>query len=104
MQIAFQQDMFEEKSEIGDLRAEMKIVRESADNVRRGIFARHGELMKLVLKQQVEIQELRDLINGKKNIALTKKSPKKRIAVAEVEQGSFNDLNLEESNPKVNGE
>src|ERR1700721_2338889 len=81
MQIAFQQDMFEEKSELTELRQEMKVVRESADNVRKGIFARHAELMRLVLRQQIEIQELRDLINGKKNIELKQRDGKKKISL-----------------------
>jgi alpha-D-ribose 1-methylphosphonate 5-triphosphate synthase subunit PhnI len=37
-------------------------IRKSNDNVRRGLFARHGELAKMYLRQQAEIDELKRMI------------------------------------------
>jgi hypothetical protein len=67
MQASMQYDLFEKRTELGDIKLEVKEVKKSADNVRRGIFKRHSEIMKIVLAQQIEIQELRDILNGRKN-------------------------------------
>lgn len=39
-------------------------IEKSSNAVRRGIFARHDELVKLYLKQQREIEELKALVQG----------------------------------------
>lgn len=54
----FQLDLIKQ-SEIELLREELQKVKEAAENVRRGLFARHNELAKLYLEQQKEIQELK---------------------------------------------
>jgi hypothetical protein len=84
MQAVMQYDLFEEKTELSELRMEVKEIRESSQNVRKGIFKRHddlrrgqSELLKLILEQQDEIQGLRDFIAGKKK----EMSPKKDIIV-----------------------
>lgn len=59
-----QLDMFED-IEISTLKEEMKKVRETSENVRRGLFARHNELAKMFLSQQQEIDYLKQLINTK---------------------------------------
>jgi hypothetical protein len=66
MKIAIQYDFFEEQSEFNDLKKKVDMISQGADNVRRGIFARHSALMKLVLKQQEEIEELRNHLYGRK--------------------------------------
>ena len=52
------------KSETELLRDELKIVRETTDNVRRGIFKRFDGIMNLVLTQQQQIEELKQKIGN----------------------------------------
>lgn len=54
-----QLDFFEEKSAEDSLREEFRAVKASADKVRKGIYAKHGELAKqyLELNQRLEILE-----------------------------------------------
>lgn len=59
---ALQLDLFEESSEICLLKQELEEIRQSQDNLRRGLFARHSELMKLYLKQHEEIDKLREML------------------------------------------
>lgn len=59
MSLAIQYDLFEEQSEINDLRKELLAVKASNDNVRKGMFARHNELMKMLLEHKLEIDRLR---------------------------------------------
>ena len=47
------------KSETELLRDEIRLVRETTDNVRKGIFKRFEGIMNLVLAQQVQIEELK---------------------------------------------
>ncbi len=60
--LAIQYDLFEENSEFCLLKKEFEEVRKSSDSVRRGLFAKHNELMKIVLKQQEEIESLKRII------------------------------------------
>lgn len=62
MMTAIQLELFEENSEIDILRKEMSHMRTSQDNVRKGMFARHAELVKMYLKQQDEIEILRSML------------------------------------------
>ena len=48
------------RSEIEIVREEIKKVKEEADNIRRGLFARHNELSRLFLDQQEQIKLLRE--------------------------------------------
>ena len=59
MGLAIQYDLFEEQSEINDLRKQIMAVKASNDNVRKGLFAKQNELMKMLLVQQGEIEKLR---------------------------------------------
>lgn len=59
MSLAIQQDLFDNPSEIDMLRTDLFAVKKSNDNVRRGMFARHNELMKLILEQRQQIEELK---------------------------------------------
>lgn len=44
-----QLDFFEQKNELEILQEEFRKVKESSDKVRKGIFAKHGELSKMYL-------------------------------------------------------
>jgi hypothetical protein len=59
---AVQQSLFGDNSPVGLLKEEVRKVKESSDNVRRGVFARQNEIMKICLKQQAEIDELKRII------------------------------------------
>lgn len=59
-----QLDIFEEVN-ISILKDELKKVKDSSDNVRKGLFARHNELAKMFLAQQQEIDYLKELIKGR---------------------------------------
>lgn len=54
-----QLDFFEEKDDLDLIRDELKSVKESTDKVRRGMFARHNELAKMLMdiSQRLEILE-----------------------------------------------
>lgn len=59
-----QLDMFSNQ-DIQVLKEEVLAVKKSSDAVRRGIFARHGELAKMYLEQKAEIDKIKDLLYGK---------------------------------------
>ena len=68
MSSIIQYDLFEEKpTEVDELRIELAAVRLSSDKVRKAMFARHGELVKLYLEanQRLEIIE-RNICQKKK--------------------------------------
>jgi len=60
--LAIQYELFEENSDVQILRKEILAVRTSSENVRRGMFSRHVEIHKMIMKQQNEIDELRSLL------------------------------------------
>lgn len=60
--IMIQLDFFEDNSEVGLLRQEIKQLRESQDAVRRGMFARLADLSKIYVKQSEEIERLREMM------------------------------------------
>ena len=62
--MSIQLDIFEDVN-VTTLKEEMKKVRETSENVRKGLFARHNELAKMFLAQQQEIDYLKELIKGK---------------------------------------
>lgn len=63
MALAVQIDMFEEMNDDTDvLRKEVKALAESQDKVRKTLFAKHSELMKLVIRQQEEIDRLKQVM------------------------------------------
>lgn len=47
------------------LRMEIGALSEKQDKLRKSLFARHSDLMKLVLKQQKQIDELREMLMRK---------------------------------------
>jgi hypothetical protein len=55
-------DFFESNDSVSLLRKEIDLIDERTRNVQRGLFARHGDLVKMVLKQQDEIDRLRQLL------------------------------------------
>lgn len=60
-----QLDIFE-TNDLDSLKEEMKKVKATSENVRKGLFARHNELAKMFLDQQKEIDYLKQLINTNK--------------------------------------
>jgi len=65
---AIQLDLFKslEQCEIDHLRLEMIAVKQSSDKVRRGLFAKNGELTKRILELEDRIQHIeRGLCYGK---------------------------------------
>lgn len=67
MSLPVQLDLFSEDSDQDYKTEEIKLIKASMDKVRRGLFARHGELAKQFLHQQKEIDELRTLILTMRN-------------------------------------
>jgi hypothetical protein len=57
-----QLELFESNDEITLLRKEIVLIDQRTRNVQRGLFARHGDLVKMYLKQQDEIDLLRGLL------------------------------------------
>jgi hypothetical protein len=45
-------------------KSEIEILRDQLGNVRRGLFARHNELAKFFMQQQIEIDELKKEIRS----------------------------------------
>lgn len=59
MATELQLNLFGQNDPLSLLIQEIAILKEQNNNVRRGLFARHNELAKLVLKQQEEIDALK---------------------------------------------
>lgn len=57
-----QLDLFEENDELSLMKKEIRGLLERQENVRKGLFARHNDLMKLYIKQQEEIDKLRSMM------------------------------------------
>jgi hypothetical protein len=60
--MSYQLDFFEPNDVEHFLKRDIEHVQEQVNNVRRGLFARHNELVKMFLKQQDEIDRLRDML------------------------------------------
>ena len=45
---------------IQDMHATLNEIKMSSENVRRGLFARHNELTRIILRQQEEIEHLKE--------------------------------------------
>jgi hypothetical protein len=56
---ALQFDMFEDNTEMGALRRELEAVHSELSNVRRGLFARHGQLAGLYLELKKELEDIK---------------------------------------------
>jgi len=60
--VAVQLNLFEDRTEMTDLRDEVKAIAESTANVRRGLFARYAALEREHTKLFFEMEELREQI------------------------------------------
>lgn len=56
---AVQLDFWEPYDETAQIKLELHKLRQSQDNLRRGLFARHGDLVKHTLALYDEIEQLR---------------------------------------------
>jgi hypothetical protein len=63
--MAIQLDLLQTYDSTDILRHELENTNISVGNLRRGLFARYHELSKLYIKQQEEIEELRNMIYSK---------------------------------------
>ncbi len=54
-----QLDIFDENTEIMILKRELDEVKERSENARKGLFARHNELIKLYMSLKMEIEHLK---------------------------------------------
>lgn len=59
MAFAIQLDLFQEYDEFAIMKLELHKMRAAQDNLRRGLFARHGDMAKQVLALYDEIEQLR---------------------------------------------
>jgi hypothetical protein len=57
-----QYDLFSENDDISLMKQEIELIDQRTKNVQRGLFARHGDLVKMFCKQQAELDELRALL------------------------------------------
>jgi hypothetical protein len=58
-----QLDLFEEElTDVGLLRKQVETLNDRLDRQRKSLFAKHAELMKLVIKQSEEMDRLRELM------------------------------------------
>lgn len=60
-QIDIQYDLFDPRpTEMSTLKMEMESLKASQDNVRKGLFARHNEMMKLIMQLDKELSAVRN--------------------------------------------
>jgi hypothetical protein len=57
--LAVQLDMFEEQTEELFLQKEVDALIKAQDNLRKGLFARHTEMQRIISKQHEEIEVLK---------------------------------------------
>jgi hypothetical protein len=62
----YQLDLFEPYDEFDSLKQEIKELRKSQDNVRKGLFARHNQLSKLYIELKEENEKIRSLLLTRK--------------------------------------
>jgi len=60
--MSYQLDFFEPNDLEHFMKRDIECVRTELANLRKGLFARHNELSKLVVKQQGEIDRLREML------------------------------------------
>lgn len=53
-----QLDLFEEKNEESELKVDLREIRQTLDNVRKGIFFRHNELSKLYMNLNQRLEKI----------------------------------------------
>lgn len=66
MACAIQLEIFESNDEISLLRREIAIVRQQSDNVRKGLFKRHSEIQKEMVRLKQDVETLK----GKERLSL----------------------------------
>jgi hypothetical protein len=60
-----QYDLFDETpDEMDILKEEIKTIKDSNEKVRKGLFARYNELVKLYIEQKTEIENLKWMIGN----------------------------------------
>ncbi|MCF1193282.1 hypothetical protein LRR18_16960, partial [Mangrovimonas sp. AS39] len=59
---------FESNDEESLLKQEIFLLKKEMTNTRKGLFSRHSDMMKLIVKQQEEIDKLKYMITSKKEI------------------------------------
>lgn len=59
-----QLELFTDNTPTEIQKSEIEILRDQLGNVRRGLFARHNELAKFYMQQQIEIEELKKQIRS----------------------------------------
>jgi len=62
MTTILQYDLFEEVNNTTLQQKEIDTISQQLNNLRRGLFQRHSEMGKLIMKQQQEIDQLRSMI------------------------------------------
>ncbi len=62
MALPIQFDLFEKNDEMSLIRKEFEETRKMADNVRKGLFARQNEFMKLYMKQEERLNRIEQLL------------------------------------------
>ncbi len=60
MVVNLQYDMFEDNSDMGLMKKELKLTQEECDRVRKGLFRRWDDQGKTLLKMQLEIEALKN--------------------------------------------
>jgi hypothetical protein len=62
-----QSDLFEKDDELAILKRELYEVKERAENARKGLFARHNELIKLYMQLKDEMDHMKAIQANKPN-------------------------------------
>jgi len=96
MALAIQYDLFEPNDELSLTKKEIALIKEQQNNLRKGLFVRHNELMKLYLKQQEEIDELKAKLTHKAEI-LTLKVLEPETSHGNGRKGNLNRKSLREN-------
>lgn len=58
----FEDENFEQKTEIEILKQDIKAIEEMSHNVRKGLFKRHNDLIKEIIKLSEEMAQLRQMM------------------------------------------
>lgn len=75
MAYAIQLDLFQANDDISIIYRELERTSEDQEKLRRSLFARHGDLMKLYAIQQEEIQQIKHFLLDKHGVSMTNLSP-----------------------------
>lgn len=94
MSLAIQLDLFEDNSDVKLLYREIARLDSEKDNMRRSLFARHGDLVKIYAWQQEEILMIKRYLLEKDGVRLSELTPplpekKKKKKKTDTLQGQF---------------